>query len=526
MIADPLSIRELRGTTRRWQTYALRVLYIGLIGLVVWQFYDQTAGRPLQPSEYAELSRKLYYAFLALQVAFVTLAAIWAASDSVLREVRTGTLGLLYLTPLTAPQVAFGKWKASMAHAGSLILCGAPVLAVCVFLGGVGPLDLATSLSTTLGIAGIAAAFSFHFSSAVRSQTAVLGLTIAAMVGFSIAPLWFGMFGLFEAFAWIHPVFALGASLWGAQTGVSGEWGWAGALPASMAVSWFLVRTSAGRLGRKGVEVPRPDEPVLAGVPAAWQREAMAARRSSVPEERPLFWKELATRAAARLDPDVRRAVAWIFVIFLGLAWLATQGLGFGMIYFVGFLYLGLAAASGSSIFSYEKEGRRFDMLLSTPVSNAEIVRAKLAAGLLSPEALRAGLLLLAVIVGWTARSGAFVMAATLPTAVLSILTTFLLSAAASLYSPNARSAFLLASGSLLLLLFASPLVVPPLAAIAHPAFVLAALESDAPVQGPSTPLQARALGALAPFAVFHLAAIGGLYVALVRGVKRVTGRA
>jgi ABC-type transport system involved in multi-copper enzyme maturation permease subunit len=438
----------------------------------------------------------------------------------VLREVRTGTLGLLYLTPLTAAQVAFGKWKAAMAHAGSLILCGAPVLAVCVYLGGVGPLDLAMSLTTTLGISGIAAAFSFHFSSAVRSQTAVLGLTLAALLGFSIAPLWFGMFGLYPLFAWVHPVFALGAGLMSAQSGVSGEWGWAGALPASLATAWILVRSSAGRLGRRGVEVPRPDDPASLPGPAAWQREQMSARTPPVPETNPLLWKELATRAALRIDPDVRKAVAWIFVIFLGLAWLATQGRGFGMLYFAGFLFLAGATVSGSALFSADKEGRRFDMLLSTPVSNGDIVRAKLLAGLISPESIRAGVLLLLIIVAWTIREGPGIPLLVIPVAALSIVAVFFLSAAASLYSPNARSAFLLASGSLFLLLFVTPVVALPAAELAHPFFVLRAMEAGPEGAGdPALPVR------FGVFVAVHLAAIAGLYVALVRGLARVTGR-
>src|SRR5687768_8917067 len=151
---DPLAFKELRGATRRWQTYALRVLYVALTGLIVARFYDDAArsGQLTNPSEYSNLSRKLFMAFLGLQLTFTTLAAVWAASDLVLKEARRGTLGLLYLTPMTAADVAFGKWKAAMAQCLALVLCGAPVMGVCAYLGGVGAIDLAWSLSLTLAI--------------------------------------------------------------------------------------------------------------------------------------------------------------------------------------------------------------------------------------------------------------------------------------------------------------------------------------------------------------------------------------
>jgi hypothetical protein len=307
----------------------------------------------------------------------------------------------------------------------------------------------------------------------------------------------------------------------GAKAGISGEWGWAGSLPLSLALAWLLVRTSAGRLGRRGIDVPRPDDPAILPGPSAWQRDAMTAKTPPVPETNPLLWKELATRAALRLDPDVRRAVAWIFVIFLGLAWLATQGRGFGMLYFAGFLYLAAAVISGSSLFALDKEGRRFDMLLSTPLENADIVRAKLAAGLISPEAVRAGVLLLVIVVAWTLRSGPLTPLLVTPVAVLSIVAAYFLSAAASLFSPNARSAFLLGSGSLFLLLFVSPVIAPPLAEWLHPFFVLRAIEQavdgEKAVPGFWQPYLA--------FTAFHLAVIGATYVVLVRGLGRVTGR-
>jgi ABC-type transport system involved in multi-copper enzyme maturation permease subunit len=518
---DPLAGKELRGATRRWQTYALRVLYVALTGLIVARFYDSaaSAGQLTNPSEYSNLSRELFRSFLYLQVSFTTLAAVWAASDLVLKEARRGTLGLLYLTPLKASDVAFGKWKAAMAQALALVLCGAPVMAVCAYLGGVGAIDLAWSLSLTLAIAGVAAAFSFHFSAAVRSQAGVMGLTLAAMLGFSIAPLWFGVFAGWQVFAFVHPVFSAGAAMIPEAAGsAAADWSWASAAPLSFLFAFFLVRSSSGKLGKRSQDVPRPDDPILHQIPAWAQRAARLLGPRRVPESNPLVWKEIATRAAIRMDVDVQRAVFWIFTIFLGLAWLATQGKGLGMVYFAGFVFLVLAIVAGATLFSYEKEGRRFDMLLSTPVSNREIVMAKLAAGVVAPEALKAFALLGVILVAWTARLGIGGLVATSSTVVVYLAFAYVLASAASLHAPNAQSAFMASAGILAFQLFILPLAVPEFASLLHPVLVLEALpEQDHEFMNP-LPVFA--------FVAVHLGAAAALAVSMVPGLRRVTGRA
>jgi ABC-type transport system involved in multi-copper enzyme maturation permease subunit len=522
---DPLAGKELRGATRRWQTYALRVVYVALTGLIVGRFYESaTKAGHLTASEYSNLSLELFKAFLGLQLSFTTLAAVWAASDLVLKEARRGTLGLLYLTPLGAADVAFGKWKAAMAQALALVLCGAPVLAVCVYLGGIGPIDLAWSLCLTLSIAGVAAGFSFHFSAAVRSQAGVMGLTLAAMLGFSIAPLWFGVFAGWELFAFLHPVFAAGAAIFGTPNTPAADWSWATATPLSFLFAFFLVRSSSGKLGKRSQDVPRPDDPILQQIPAWAQRMSGVLRGPRrVPEERPLIWKEIATRPAIRMDQDLQRAVFWIFTIFLGLAWLATQGRGMAMIYVAGLVYLVLATVAGATLFAYEKEGRRFDMLLATPVSNAEIVASKLAAGLLAPETLKGLILLSVVLAAWTIRLGPLGMAATAAVVVAYLLFAYVLAAAASLHAPTAQSAFMAAAGFLSLQLFAVPLIVPEAAMAVHPVLLLEAVPKGERWEG------AEAWGPLLPpllaFLVLHLLAAAGLAAWMVPGLRRVTGR-
>src|ERR1043165_8822217 len=103
---DPLFLKELLGASRRSQTYWGRAIYVGVMGLIVYQFWSMLTTRMglISPSAFAQLSRDLFHNFLGFQMLIVSLAAIGSAAERVIREERSKTLGLLLLTPLSARQ--------------------------------------------------------------------------------------------------------------------------------------------------------------------------------------------------------------------------------------------------------------------------------------------------------------------------------------------------------------------------------------------------------------------------------------
>ena len=132
LFIDPLAVKELSGIARRWQTYIGRCLYAGLIGLVIWIFWNSMTrmGGWMSPSAYAQLGHQLFYSFFILQMVVVTLGGMSAGADMITREIRGGTLGLLALTPLTPWRIVAGKWKAALIQTSTALLCGGPVFAV------------------------------------------------------------------------------------------------------------------------------------------------------------------------------------------------------------------------------------------------------------------------------------------------------------------------------------------------------------------------------------------------------------
>src|SRR6185436_6165 len=154
-VADPVALKELRGVSRKWQTYVGRCLFVGITAYLLYEYWkDAWHGRPgmsatVTISEYARLGREIFIRCEAVSIALTVLAAVIAASDMLAREIRDGTLGLLFLTNLTPGRVVFGKFNAAMMIALALYLCGLPVLAIAVYLSGVGPGDLARSAAFT-----------------------------------------------------------------------------------------------------------------------------------------------------------------------------------------------------------------------------------------------------------------------------------------------------------------------------------------------------------------------------------------
>lgn len=403
-LADPVAVKELSGSARRLPTYVGRVLYVGLIAVVLFGFWRERGGSGsgfrLSPSEYAEIGRSLFEALLWLQMTFVTLAAIAAAADQIPREVRAGTLGLLLLTPLTPRAIAAGKWKAAMAQAASLVFCGVPAMAICVYLGGAGPWEVAWSTALTLACAALGAGFSLRYSSMYASATRAIVMSILALVAYTLLPILpacvAGEAGLL-AVCWLHPLYATLGAIHGFRISQWVSYGWIGATSLSFIVGWALARAAAARIEKRVTAPPRPD-PIDRGFATGSSYHSVDPRtgrarlvvRKGVWEERPLLWKELATRAAGRVSGGTRFALFILFGFMLLCLWGASEGKSAGTFLFIASIFALFAVTTGAALFAPEKEGRRLEMLLSTPVTAGQIVRAKLLSGLVAPESIGA----------------------------------------------------------------------------------------------------------------------------------------
>jgi ABC-type transport system involved in multi-copper enzyme maturation permease subunit len=132
----PVIVRELRVEARHSMNYWLRVLGAGVMLGVTVMVGVHLEGR---------IAGKGSVMFGVLQPTLFSL--IWLlvpimTCDSISRERREGTLGLLFLTPLRPVDVGIAKALSGILRAFTLILAILPVIAVPLLLGGVSAQDL------------------------------------------------------------------------------------------------------------------------------------------------------------------------------------------------------------------------------------------------------------------------------------------------------------------------------------------------------------------------------------------------
>ncbi|MBI3854070.1 MAG: ABC transporter permease subunit [Planctomycetes bacterium] len=538
-VLDPVTLKEIFGISRRGQTYFGRVVYVGLIGLIMYQFWSSIVSSTpfLSPSVYAQLGRELFSRFVPLQMIMVSLASIGAAADRVIREERAGTLGLLLLTPLNAKRIAYSKWKAAMAQAGSLILCGVPVVAVCVYLGSVRPWDLLWCFALTGAMAMLGAAAGLRASAVCVSVPRALVLALLYVLGYALLPLtllFIAGVGAIYAAPFLHPVYSAYWLVFG-KVGSDSIWNfaWIPATIVSYLASRYIV-SGVGILIERRVRTPRaPALPADTGPVTTVQKLGKKPERLTreVWEGDPLLWKEMLTRTGSRWSAEVKSMFLVYSLIFIALCWLFTRGTSLGTFSFLGALFCFLALVNGASLFAPEKEGRKIEMLLSSPISSYAIVRSKLVAGVASPESLRILVLALVTAVGfsWWSGPGVFLYVGVL---LLFLLFVFMLSAAASLHAATLQGAALATAGILCCILLVLPIVVsilsPPgeslpaplyLLSTLNPVWILEPLDMDRGLES------SRAFGRFLLFGAVYGAAISGLGGLMLWRFDRIMGR-
>lgn len=156
---SPLVHRELLVQGRYWGNYWLRVVVAGagLTGLGVLWILLRTADLSALPSTL--FAGVILGATHAGITAMLGLGGAVLTADCLAKERREGTLGLLFLTPLTAREITLGKCVGQALRLGSLWLAAVPFLAIPFLLGGVTPRNFLDALliHVTAGCTGLTA---------------------------------------------------------------------------------------------------------------------------------------------------------------------------------------------------------------------------------------------------------------------------------------------------------------------------------------------------------------------------------
>ncbi len=404
---DPMMRKEFYGISRRWQTYAFRASYVAVLGIVIWTMWRDMSQRRriMDYSTVTQLARDIFNVFAYLQYFLISLMALTSSSDMISKEVRGGTLGILSITPMSAWEIAYGKWKSCVVYSLIIVLSGVPILATCIYLGGVDTLELASVTVLTLSTAMMMTAFGLLCSAWFKGSyvSLVAGVVGQTAIGFlpamliAICPVYELRRELAELTCWAHPTWSLLVTV-EARSRMGANllaFSWITSSAAALLAAWVFLAIAAARTRKLARLEPR--KPVMRrifeGMDRAFERSPLGitiwAERAGVWDFNPLLWKELRSRITGKLRYFTRIGLVILFVFSI-LAVLLVDDLGDAdwivTIFVVIMILLILTSVgAGASAFTREKEERKWDILMTTPVGAGRLVSAKFLGALLGP---------------------------------------------------------------------------------------------------------------------------------------------
>ena len=384
MNLSPVIVRELRTVVRQpgcWWLRSLTAFAAGCKGcemLARYSFASAITGR-------AMLHELVWLAFLAaLLMSLVT-------ANSINRERREGTLGLLLLTDLSPAQIVRGKLLASGLQSFFALLGFVPALMIPVLAGGVRGAAVvlaAVGLVNTLFVALAAGLWmSARFRERLHAMAATLALVGVLAFGAELAGV--AVFGLQAG-----PFFQLfGLAGWMAiQTSGLFLPLAVGSLVAMHGLGWLFLHQAAETLARNWRDAPhehfRKPEPAddwlsqvdvraSATLPVSW------LTYSRLWADDPVRWR---VRRMGSAEGFIWLAVGLSFISQFGLLGSAfNQGTGAGDLWGVWSLagMVGMVAASavlawvGARFFQDTRRRQDLELLLTTPVGGREILASQ-----------------------------------------------------------------------------------------------------------------------------------------------------
>jgi len=396
----PIVERELHVAARRKTMGHVR-LATTIFGVVLAAVFLALAGS----SRFTQSGEHLFFVLMKYAFVFVILAGVFATADCLSEEIRSGTLGFLFLTDLKGHDVVLGKFVARALGPFYAIFAIMPVVAVSLVMGGVTGGEFAREAGVLLNTLFLSLAAGMCVSAWSRqSQWAVTGTLalILAILSAHGAAEFAGAFNpqaWWSILGWFSPSFTLqSASQLNYTTRPGDFWG---SLAMTNGVAWLLLVTASVK-----VQSAWQDQP-----PRVRERTAVARthRRSrDVPGDQPLPWLLRSSPALKILCWSV--AILWAAGATTGISLSALDAhdtywkLVFAASKVVAFFLKAMFVMVTCRFFTDARRSGLLEILLCAPLSNLEVIRAqwrslwRLFAG---PLALFCAPLCLRTILGW-----------------------------------------------------------------------------------------------------------------------------
>ena len=377
---------------RRWQVYALRSVFVGVLLLaffLVW-WSRGISGDSVNFRQMAQMGASIYETLINLQLLAVLLIAPAATAGAVCLDKSRGMLAHVFVTDLNNREVILGKLAARLLPVWGLMGCALPVLALATWLGGIDPVALTGAYCIIAGVAVLGCSVALVLSVWASKPHEVLSVVYGTWIVWILAEIvdqifrranrgrwwleWSNPFSL-ASLPYDYPgetsllepiIFALGCGFISAVCVVV-------AIARVRVVGCRSSGVGAWRAGRV--------ERVV-----AWLRGQVRWGKGPRLDANPVLWREWHQTRPSRWS----RAVWGCFEVFSALTcvWLVVGtlvgspilfdseilGAMLGLLATIGLLLISTATAA---VLAEERARGSLDVLMTTPVSTRSILWAK-----------------------------------------------------------------------------------------------------------------------------------------------------
>jgi ABC-type transport system involved in multi-copper enzyme maturation permease subunit len=169
---NPVLIRELLVTLRSPRSFVLQLIYVCVLGSLVFFYWPagESGARQVSPA----VARTLFDLFFLGQFFLVALMAPTFASGSITGEKERKTYELLLASPLRPSTILVGKLLSSLSYLVILIVSSLPLMILCYLLGGLLLSEITRSYMVLILAAGTFGLLSSACSSYFRRTSSAL----------------------------------------------------------------------------------------------------------------------------------------------------------------------------------------------------------------------------------------------------------------------------------------------------------------------------------------------------------------
>lgn len=398
-LTGPIFDKELRVSSRRRRSYLLRFAYVAFFTLLagfVWEEAVPHGSSSLfQASRMAQAGQAIVTSVVWFQFIAFQFIAIVMLSTAISDEIYSKTLGLLMTTPVGGFQIVLGKLLSKLLQLLLLLAIALPLLAIVRIFGGVPWRFLICGLSLTLTTAVFLGTLSLFLSIFTRRAHTVIIVTIlVATFMFLLVPLValllfhekFSEQAIMQVISYVNPFLMMSRateSVLMSRGAKGGPWlihcGIAlGGSALLLLLATIFVRKVALRQAT-GQEIFRLHRQPSKRRPGRADQGRIRRVVGSC-----IFWKERRVPLWGRLNIVTcvgellaLALLALTYVLIFIEGGLAEEGTQVGYVLTFTGLGLLLTMVLPATCITSEKESRAWPILLTTTVSNWEILWGK-----------------------------------------------------------------------------------------------------------------------------------------------------